>query len=486
MKEISREVISELINMGASYADIRLHLRDEQEHISTLNGSLKNYSLETKKGLGIRVLFDGAWGFSSSETLTKEGVLECAKRAIDKAKASSKLIRYPIVQSPKEIVKTTYKSSFEIDPFSVSLEEKLNCLLDVDRKLSHERFDFWGAYCSFYKREIFYCDSEGTEFVRSLMEIDGGQFIMAKDCDGLNQRRSHGLWLDSEGTSGFENFKTERFDQAQRIKEELLQILDAPLLDKSKMDVVLLNDMMALQTHETIGHALELDRILGYELSYAGGSHISLEDFGTLKFGSSKLNARADGTVKNSPGSIGLDDDGVKAKNVLMIEKGILKDAITSRQMVVEANALAKREVFKESGATCRAESYNRMPIERMNNINIDFGSDGNFEELISKIDNGVILDTPRSWSIGSNRENFHFACEIGWRIEKGQVTGVVRNPSYRGESLEFWNALKYVGDQSTWKLMPTFNCGKGQPNQIMRLGHGVPVCVFSNVQVGD
>ena len=243
---------------------------------------------------------------------------------------------------------------------------------------------------------------------------------------------------------------------------------------------------MALQVHETIGHALELDRILGYELSYAGGSHVNLDDFDHKVFGSKKLNARADGTTPNSPGTTGFDDDGVPGRNVVLIDNGILKNALTSRSTINEANTLAKRKIFDQSGGANRAESYRHMPIERMNNINLDPGNDGELEELISKVKNGLMVESPRSWSIGSNRENFHFACEIGWKIKDGKISHIVRNPTYGGASIPFWNSLKYVGDKSTWRLEQVYNCGKGQPNQIMRLGHGVPVCVFENVQVGS
>jgi len=242
---------------------------------------------------------------------------------------------------------------------------------------------------------------------------------------------------------------------------------------------------MALQTHETIGHALELDRILGYELSYAGGSHIDLHDFGELEFGSKKLTARADGTVSCSPGTTGFDDDGVAGRNVTMIENGRLKNAITSRQMIVEANNKAGRTIFKESGGACRAESYNSLPIERMNNINVDPGQDGTLEDIIKSCKNGIILESPKSWSIGSNRENFHFATEIAWKVKDGKITHVVKDATYRGDSLKFWRSLDKLGDKSTWQVQQVFYCGKGQPNQIMRLGHGIPVCLFKDVQVG-
>jgi TldD protein len=243
---------------------------------------------------------------------------------------------------------------------------------------------------------------------------------------------------------------------------------------------------MYLQTHETIGHALELDRILGYELAFAGGSFVTLNDFGKLRYGSEKLTVRADATLPNSPGSFGFDDDGVPARNMLLIDKGLLVGAITGRQMVEEANATARRQIFSGSGGANRATAFYRVPIERMTNINIDPGQDGTLQDIISQTSKGILLDGDRSWSIGSNREQFHFGTEIGWLVEDGQVTKPVKNSTYRGDTLKFWNSLSAVGDSSTWELKYVDNCGKGQPNQIMQLGHGVPVCRFDNVRIGE
>ena len=264
------------------------------------------------------------------------------------------------------------------------------------------------------------------------------------------------------------------------------QVRTAEQCPKEDRAVILMPGMLYLQTHETIGHALELDRILGYELAYAGGSFVTLDDFGSLRYGSEKLTARADATLSNSPGSFGYDDDGVQAQNTVLIDKGILVGAITGRQMVEEANAKAKRQIFSGSGGTNRATSFYRVPIERMTNINIDPGQDGSLEDIIAGTEKGILLDGERSWSIGSNREQFHFAAQIGWLVEDGVVTQVVKNATYKDDTLKFWNALSAVGDESTWQLIYVENCGKGQPNQVMELGHGVPVCRFDNVRIGE
>jgi TldD protein len=263
-------------------------------------------------------------------------------------------------------------------------------------------------------------------------------------------------------------------------------VLAAEKCPKDERSVILMPGILFLQTHETIGHPLELDRILGYELAYAGGSFVTLNDFGKLQYGAEKLTARADATMVNSPGSFGYDDDGVPTQNTILIDKGILVGAITGRQMVEEANAKARKRIFDESGGANRATSFYRVPIERMTNINIDPGDDGTLEDIVNNTENGIILDGEKSWSIGSNREQFHFATEIGWLGEDGEVKEVVKNPTYKGDTVKFWNSLSMVGDESTWETQFVDNCGKGQPNQVMQLGHSVPVCRFDDVTIGE
>ncbi|MEO0442854.1 MAG: TldD/PmbA family protein [Pseudomonadota bacterium] len=484
MKDRLKKLINKLNARGAAYADIRLHLNDQAESFSTLNGELQSYHQSKKQGYGIRVLADGAWGFASSENIEELELI--GLQALENAYKASLFIQQKIDLADKDVLNDSYSTPSRIDPFTLPGNQKIEQLLKLDNKLYHEKVLYRGVRACFYKRDILFVDTEGSEIEKNLLDVDASMFVEAIDDQGHKQRRSYSLYQQNNGTVGFENIiNAIQFDPTQRLIKELLELLEAPNCEQEVCDVILLPEMMALQTHETIGHALELDRILGYELSYAGGSHIDLEHFGQLQFGSSKLNARADGTVNNSPGSTGFDDDGVRAKNILMIEQGMLKNAISSRQMIVEANNKAQREVFASSAAANRAESYHHLPIERMNNINIDYGEDGTLEDIIAKTQNGLLLETPKSWSIGSNRENFHFATEVAWKIKNGRISHMVKNATYQGDSLQFWHSLDQVGDKSTWQMQQVFNCGKGQPNQIMRMGHGVPICRFKNVQVG-
>ena len=486
MRNKCREVIKYLQSLGVDYGDIRLHVNDETESIGTMRGSLDSQNYSQKQGFGIRVLKDGAWGFASSESF--EDLKPVAAKAYENAKTASLLTDKKIELMPKEIVKAEFSNPVNIDPFTVSLREKVDHFLSLDNDIKKEGLAYWGAQGNFYKKEVLYFDTEGAEICKNLIDVEAVLYAFANDIDGKQQRRFHHLYYDAKGDIGWNSVLDEKSftSYAPKISDELLQVCKAPLCEKEFCDLIILNNQMALQTHETIGHALELDRILGYELSYAGGSFVDLDKFGNLKYGSEKLTARADGTINNSPGSFGYDDDGAKAQNTMLIERGILKGAITSRQMTVEANKKANREIFEISGGTNRASSYNRIPIERMNNINIDWGNDGSLQDIISGCKNGLMVETPASWSIGSNRENFHFACEIGWKIKNGKIVNIVRNPSYRGDTVKFWNSLDKVGSKDTWRMEVVYNCGKGQPNQIMRLGHGVPVCLFNNVQVGE
>ncbi|MCP4692349.1 MAG: TldD/PmbA family protein, partial [Desulfobacterales bacterium] len=472
-------------SLGADYADIRVHLSDETEILGTLNGTLDACDYLRKKGFGIRALVKGAWGFAGGESFSD--MEAAARKAAENAETASRMTEIKVGFTPKTVHKDLYQDPVNTDPFTVPLKEKAAHLLELDERIQRDGLSHRGASAEFYRKDVLFFDTEGAEIRKKLVDVNGTLFAFANDKDGKQQRRAHHLFYDADGSAGWDNLLDQGSftSYAPRVSEELLQVCSAPECENGVRDLIILNNQMALQTHETIGHALELDRILGYELSYAGGSLVDLADFGALRYGSEKLTVRANGRVTNSPGSFGYDDDGVKAANVVLIDKGILKGAVTSRQMTFEANEKAGRVLFETSGGANRASSYNRTPIERMNNINIDPGRDGSLDDIIRGCEDGLMVETPFSWSIGSNRENFHFSCEIGWKIRDGRVVEVVRNPSYRGDTIPFWNSLDKVGGKETWRLEVVYNCGKGQPNQIMRLGHGIPVCFFKNVQVG-
>lgn len=483
LQKIQKE-IDRLKSQGATYADARWYPYEDAEAMVMINGNLKANVAARESGIGVRVLYKGAWGFSASSDLTNLGAI--FDRALDNAKTAAERVTFPIRLAEKDAVQGAFTSPCREDPFAVPLSDKVAILSQMDQKLNQEGVLQRYSMLTFTKKQVHYVDSEGSQIEKNITEVFGFMNVLGLDKDGVMQQRV--FRLNQRGlTRGWESIDREMLnEQAERIVSELHQVMAAEDCPKEDRSVILKPGIMFLQTHETIGHALELDRILGYELAFAGGSFVTLDDFGKLRYGSEKLTVRADATVPNSPGSFGYDDDGIPARDNLLIDKGILVGAISGRQMVEEANAKARKPIFSSSGGAERATSFYRVPIDRMTNINIDPGTDGTLDDIIRKTERGIVLDGDRSWSIGSNREQFHFGCEIGWMVEDGRITRVVKNSTYKGDTLKFWNSLTAVGDRSTWELVYVNNCGKGQPNQIMQLGHGIPVCRFDNVRIGE
>lgn len=480
-----REAVQRLRQAGASYADARYYPQQDDEVLTVMQGNLKSVERSVTTGVGIRVLYHGAWGFAAASSL--DALPTVADMALENAQVAAQRLSYPVELAPRTPVTARYESPCVIDPFTVPLEDKVALLMQVDKQLTHPMVAQRITYLYATRRHVIFIDSDGAHIEKTIHEIFARMTAVGVEANGMSQERSFELRNKGTGSRGWEAFQDPDYftGQAPRVVEELSQVLVAEQCPQETRAVILLPGIMFLQTHEVIGHALELDRILGYELSYAGGSFVRLEDFGTLQYGSDKLTVRADATMPNSPGSFGYDDDGIPCQNYVLIEKGILKSAITSRQTILEANAKAGRTIFTSSGGCARACGFNRVPLERMTNVNIDAGSDGTLDDIVAKTERGIVMDGARSWSIGSNREQFHFACEIGWLVEDGRITRVVKNPTYGMDTLPFWRSLSAVGDERTRELVFVPNCGKGLPSQIMHLGHHVPVCRFDNVPIG-
>jgi TldD protein len=485
MQDQIQKQVQRIQKQGATYVDTRWYPFEESNSLTMWNGNLKDTSFSRQSGVGVRVLYKGAWGFSASSDLGN--LSSIYDKAFDNARIASERVTFPIRLAEKDAIQASFTSPNLINPLEVPLAEKVAFLQAIDEEMSQPGISQRVAQLNFIRKKILFIDSEGSEIEKTITEVFASLMVMGVDAQGETHRRSYNLGQEGKPTRGWESIDLPTFSEnAQRIVRELNEILAAEPCPKEDRSVILLPGMMFLQIHETIGHALELDRILGYELAYAGGSFVTLDDFGKLRYGSEKLTARADATLPNSPGSFGYDDDGVPAQDNLLIDRGILVGAITGRQMVEEANAKARRPIFNGSGGANRATAFYRVPIERMTNINVDPGQDGTLEQIIAATEKGIVMDGDKSWSIGSNREQFHFATEIAWLVEDGQKKQVVKNPTYKGDTLKFWNSLSAVGDASTWRVEFVPNCGKGQPNQIMHLGHGAPVCRFDDVRIGE
>jgi len=481
-----KEGISWVMEQGASYADVRFHPEDVSESLVMYDGNLENNETLQQCGLGVRVLYGGAWGFAGTSDVRR--VHECFARSLGNARTAATLVALPLDMGSMPPHRSTFSSPVEVDPFSLPLAERIDLLRRLDAHIREEWIQRRVVNATTLKKTVQFWNSEGTFVEKKLTNVFGAVMVMAPDKDGQMQRRSHSLYTRGDGTRGWEMITDEELfaGHAERVKRELADLLPADALPHGRRSVILLPGQAWLQVHETIGHPLELDRILGYELSYAGGSLVTPNDIGTLRYGSERLNVSSFGGIANSPGSFGYDDDGTPERDYLLIDKGILVNVLSSRAMVNEVNHVAGRVVVKESGGAARASSFYRAPLERMTNVNIVPGTDGTVEDIVASTEDGIIVDTPTSWSIGSNREHFHFGCEIAWEVKNGRRTRVLRNPTYQGHTLEFYNSLDAVGDASTWRVEQVENCGKGEPNQIMQLGHGIPVVRFRNVLSGE
>tara|TARA_Y100000739_G_C20524687_1_gene425919 strand:- start:176 stop:1102 length:927 start_codon:yes stop_codon:yes gene_type:complete len=304
------------------------------------------------------------------------------------------------------------------------------------------------------------------------MYVGPGYRAIAQD-GNIVQSRSY---MDQCMQAGMEVFEESRvLDKCQSICKEAIELLGAEECPTENMDLVLHSDQMLLQIHESIGHALEVDRILGDERNYAGWSFVNLEDFGNLNYGSDIMNITFDPTIPEEFASYGFDDSGMEAKKEFIIKDGVLLRGLGGLESQQRSNI--------EGVANFRACSWNRAPIDRMANLNLEPG-DSNFNEMISSVEKGIYMQTNRSWSIDDFRNKFQFGCEYAQLIENGKLTKTVRNPNYRAVSTPFWNSLKMVGNKSTFDVYGTPYCGKGEPNQGVRVGHASPTCLFENIEI--
>ena len=317
-----------------------------------------------------------------------------------------------------------------------------------------------------------FVSTNGSDLEQEFMYVGPGYRAIAQE-GNIIQSRSY---TDQCQQAGMEVFNKESvIERCNSICKEAVELLSAEECPTENMDLILHSDQMLLQIHESIGHALEVDRILGDERNYAGWSFVNLEDFGKLQYGSNIMNITFDPTIENEFASYGYDDTGNKATKEYIIKEGKLLRGLGGLESQERSNI--------DGVANVRACSWNRAPIDRMANLNLEPG-DSNVDEMISSVKKGIFMRTNRSWSIDDFRNKFQFGCEYAQLIENGKLTKIVKNPNYRAISTPFWNSLKMVGNQDSFDVYGTPYCGKGEPNQGVRVGHASPTCLFKNVEI--
>jgi len=476
MKDFTLIVMDILKSQGVSYGDVRTVLTLE-ESIRVKNGKIEDVSVSEDLGFGVRVLVDGYWGFSSSYRLTVEDAERVVKEAIEIARSSASIKGKPVHLSQEEIYQDTYRTPFEIDPFSVSLEDKIKVLLETDSILRKEKFvTLTSLILAFSRVKQVFASTEGALIEQEFVESGGGYTAYALKDGDLQTRSYPAAHGGNYYRAGYEVIKEMDLPgNAERVREELSELLSAKPAPAGKMDLILGTNQMALQIHESIGHAVELDRVLGFEASYAGTSFATLEKLGKFRYGSPIMNVYTDSITPRGLGTFGYDDEGVKAQRRWIVKEGILVGYETSRETAPI--------IGETSTGNMRADGWSRIPLIRMTNLCLESG-EKTFEEMVSEIKEGIYMETNRSWSIDQKRLNFQFGTEIGWLIKNGKITEVVKNPVYTGITPEFWGSLDAIGDRSLWELWGIPNCGKGEPGQTAHVAHGSSPARFRNVSI--
>ena len=474
----ARRALERARDQGASYADIRIR-QSAHEGVHVKNGVADAVERDESIGFGVRVIADGAWGFASSNTITDDELERVADLAVQIARASARLQPQPVKLAPLDPVVQQWTAPVKEDPFAVPMDEKTRILLEANR-LAREVPGVRVAECFYnaFRTHQWFASSEGSEIEQERTECGGGMKITATG-NGEVQTRSYPASLEGlHQLAGFEVIRElDLPSHAEETAKECVALMDADPCPSGQMDIVLEASQMALQVHESCGHPTEADRAFGMEAAFAGNTFLTPEQRGTFRYGSEHVTIRADATAPRGLGTFAYDDEGVPAHAFSLIDHGIFTHYLSSRET---AAALG----LPHSAGAMRASSWNRLPLIRMTNINLQPG-DFTLDELIRDISHGLYLVTTKSWSIDDVRLNFQFATEVGYEITDGSLGRVLRNCTYQGITPEFWGSCDGVGTPDEWRMWGTLRCGKGEPPQSMHVGHGTAPARFRKVRVG-
>ncbi len=437
--------------------------------MATKNGRVDAVNDVESEGIGVRVLVDGAWGFACDRRLSERGAREAALRACAFARAAGG--RSPRVLAHVEPRSGTYRTFVQVDPFSVSVADKVELCLRAESALAQPEVKVAEAAVRAQRERKVLVTSDGIEVEQELVECGGGIDATAVG-DGTSQVRSypsaHGGISAQAGWEFVTDLELER--EAPRVGEQAAALLRAPECPAGLTDLVIDAEQMQLQVHESVGHPTELDRVLGWEAAYAGTSFLRPDDLGSLRYGSNLMNITADPTTATGLGTFGFDDEGVPATPIPIVREGVLVGWMGSREVGF--------------AGSMRADGWSRMPLVRMTNLHLEPGA-GTLDELISGVDEGLYLETNKSWSIDDKRLNFQFGTQIAWEIKGGKLGRMFRDTTYTGITPRFWGSMDAVAGPEAWRLHGLTNCGKGQPGQSAHVSHGAAPARFRRVQAG-
>ncbi len=480
MREVAQWALDTALARGASYVDARV-IDTRQRYLSTKNGLPSQAREAESYGLGIRAIADGAWGFAATDDLARSSVDRTAARAVEIARASALSKKHDVHLAREDKIKDRWEGPCRIDPFAVSVTACLDLLLKIDTELRKTSgVTLAETLMDFRRIDQLFLSSLGSE-IRQIKTQTGAGYVATSFAGSEIQKRSYPSSFGGQyQTKGYELVEElDLLGNAPRIAEEAVALHGAAQCPAGARDIILGSSQLGLQIHESIGHPIELDRVLGTEANFAGMSFLTLEKLGKLKYASEIVNVVADATPAHGPGlgTFAYDDEGVPAQATPIIHDGLFVGYLTSRETAAAVSQ-------SRSNGTMRAEGWNRIPLIRMTNVSLLPGT-WKLDDLVADTEGGIYMETNRSWSIDDRRYNFQFGTEIGWEIKGGKKTRMLKNPSYGGITTEFWNSCDAICGPEYWTLWGTPNCGKGQPMQTMGTGHGASPARFRRVRVG-
>jgi TldD protein len=472
----AQRVLDIAAGLGADYTDVRFGMTRD-EHIEVRNGVVSSLADGDSAGFSVRTLVNGAWGFASSAEISDTEIERVTGLAVTIARASAKVKSQPILLVPSQAYVDSYKTPVEIEPDTVPLGERVNLMLAAEKEVRAAKgVTVARAWMDIWRTKKSFANSEGSKIEQELVQCGSAIHALAVGENDVQDRcypGTGGLYQ----TGGYEIIrKAQLLENARRVGEEAVQLLTAEQCPSGMMDIVLSGDQVSLQIHESIGHALELDRVLGWEANFSGTSFATLDKLGTFRYGSEQVNVVIDMTCPLALATHGYDDEGVRAQPVDLIRDGVLVGYMAGRDTANTAKVPL-------SGCV-RAEYWGRLPMIRIGNVNLEPGAVA-ADHLLDDIKQGVYMESNRSWSIDDKRLNFQFGCQVGYEIKDGKRGKMLKNPTYAGMTPAFWRSCDAIGDKASWVAWGTPNCGKGEPLQTARSCQGASPSRFRNVQVG-
>jgi TldD protein len=465
--EILASALDMARTMGADYADARGEDADT-ESLHVRNGSVERLTNDHDSGWGIHVLAGGGWGFASSTASNSQAIRQTVQCAVEIARATGKWrhSRPDLSGTPTE--QGSYVTPLKRDPFSVPIAERIELLVEsVNRIGSAERVKVALGHISVERHDKVFANSRGAHLKQRLTYVQFRISGTAVDDTGYAYRRS----FDDMSQAGWEFIEAQNLPgQGSRVGREASELVAAPWAPSGPHQVVLASDFVALLVHESCGHPTELDRVLGWEEAFAGGSFLTPDMRGHFRYGSELVNMTADSLLPGGLGTFGWDDEGTPAQRTAIVREGIFTAYLSSRE---SAPAISER-----SNGCGRATSWGRIPIVRMVNVSLEAGS-GSLDELISSVDDGLYVETPSSWSLDDKRLNFHFSAELCREIKGGRLGELRKGASFQGRTPHFWGSVKGVAGPEEWRLWGFPSCAKGEPLQLCPVSHGAsPILV--------